>query len=193
MRHLRQRDGKHRAARAEVQRVARMLAPHHFRQNLEAACRRAVMAGAEGEPGLDLDGDVADAPLVAVMRAVDQETAGAHGLQAFERLGHPVDVGNGFDAECPHRGAVRNQCGQALGDAVLGLVDIGGNLEDCRLLVDFEDGKRPGLVLERGLEDREGAFRLCLRGAQMIAKLGHGQDPAASRFSLAIAVWAFSP
>ena len=54
------------------------------------------MAGAEGQAGLDLDGEVADAAAVAVMRAMDQEAAGAHRLQAFQRVRHPVDVGQDF-------------------------------------------------------------------------------------------------
>ena len=64
--------------------------------HLEAARRRAVMAGAEGQPGLDLDGEVADAAAVAVVRAVHEEAAGAHRLQTFQRPRHPVDVGQHF-------------------------------------------------------------------------------------------------
>ncbi len=48
------------------------------------------MAGAEGEPGLDLDRDVVGADAGAVMGAVDQKSSGAHRLEARERIGHPV-------------------------------------------------------------------------------------------------------
>ena len=57
------------------------------------------MAGAEGKPGLDLDGEVAGAAPVAVMRAVHQKAAGADGLQALQRTRHPVDVGQHFAAD----------------------------------------------------------------------------------------------
>jgi hypothetical protein len=67
------------------------------------------MAGAEGEAGLDLDGDVADAPPVAVMRAVNQEAAGAHRLQAFQRLRHPVDVGQRSRTEIDGHRRAREQ------------------------------------------------------------------------------------
>ena len=50
------------------------------------------MAGAEGEPGLDLDGEVADAATVTVMRAVNEEAGGAYRLQPFERTRDPIDV-----------------------------------------------------------------------------------------------------
>ena len=59
VRELRQRDGKHGAARAEVERIFRMLPAHDRLDHFEASGGRAVMAGAEGQPCLDLDGKVA--------------------------------------------------------------------------------------------------------------------------------------
>ena len=56
----------------------------------EAAARRAVMAGAEGQPRLDLDPDVVDPDLRAIMGAVHEKTAGAHRLETGQRVGHPV-------------------------------------------------------------------------------------------------------
>ena len=56
----------------------------------EAAAGRAVMAGAEGEPGLDLDRDVVRPDPRAVVGAVNEKAPGAHGLQAGERIGDPV-------------------------------------------------------------------------------------------------------
>ena len=73
-----------------------MLAAHDHLDHLEAAGGGAVMAGAEGQPGLDLDGEVAGAAPVAVMRAVHQEAPGADRLQPLERLRDPVDVGQDF-------------------------------------------------------------------------------------------------
>src|SRR5690606_41159690 len=89
------------AAGAEVERVARGLAPCDPLQHLEAAGRGAVMAGAEGEPRLDLDGDVADAPPCPIMAAVDEEAADADRLQAGQRVRHPVDVGQDLAFERP--------------------------------------------------------------------------------------------
>ena len=62
-----------RAAGAEVERVARPFAAHDPVDHFEAAGGGAVMAGAEGKAGLDLDGDAADVAERAVMRAVHEE------------------------------------------------------------------------------------------------------------------------
>ena len=93
MRELRHGDRQDRAAGAEVERVARPLAAHDAVDRLEAAGGGAVMAGAEGKPGLDLDGDGADMAQRAVMPAMHEEPAGPYRLQAFQRARHPVDVG----------------------------------------------------------------------------------------------------
>ena len=56
----------------------------------QAAARRAVMAGAEGEAGLDLDPDVVGLERGAVVRAVDEEAPGPDRREAGERIGDPV-------------------------------------------------------------------------------------------------------
>ena len=56
----------------------------------EAAERGAVVAGAEGERRLDLDRQVVRLDPAAVVRAVDQDAAGAHGLQPLEGGADPV-------------------------------------------------------------------------------------------------------
>ena len=61
-------------------------------QRQQAAARGAVMAGAEGERGLDLDAQRVDRHRGAVMRAVHDEAAGAHRLEAGEALRHPVGL-----------------------------------------------------------------------------------------------------
>ncbi len=62
-----------------------------FRMEREqAACRGAVVAGAKGERGRNLDADIVDPHRIAVMRAMDEHAAGADGLQAIERGGDPV-------------------------------------------------------------------------------------------------------
>ena len=57
------------------------------------------MPGAEGEAGLDLDGDAAGRPQCPVMGAVHEEAAGPHRLQPFQRACHPIDVGHDFGVE----------------------------------------------------------------------------------------------
>ena len=76
-----------------------MLAAHDHLDHFQAAGGGAVMAGAEGQPRLDLDGEVAGAAPAAVVRAMHQEPAGADRLQPLQRLGDPVDVGQRFAAD----------------------------------------------------------------------------------------------
>jgi hypothetical protein len=92
MRQFRQTDGQHGAAGAEIQRIARMFTADDSVDHFKATGRRAVMAGAESQACLDLDGDIAYAPLVAVMRAVHKKTPGPNRLKPFQRFGHPIDV-----------------------------------------------------------------------------------------------------
>ncbi len=49
-----------------------------------------MVAGAEGESGLDLDADTVGLDACAVVRAVDDETAGLDRLEAIETFSHPV-------------------------------------------------------------------------------------------------------
>jgi hypothetical protein len=49
-----------------------------------------VVAGAEGERGLDLDGEVVDPQRCAVMRSVDEEAPGPHRPQPIERRLDPI-------------------------------------------------------------------------------------------------------
>ena len=56
----------------------------------KAAARRAVMAGAEGEPRLDLDRDVVRPDARAVVGPMNEKAPGPNGLEAGERIGDPV-------------------------------------------------------------------------------------------------------
>ena len=79
---FRRRDRQHAGAGAEVEHAA---SPPPLRQIIErqqTAARGAVVAGAEGERRLDLDADVVGPDAGAVMRAVHDEAAGPHRLQA---------------------------------------------------------------------------------------------------------------
>ena len=73
----------------------------------EAAGGGAVVAGAEGLAGLDLDGDVVRLHLAAVVWPVHQEAAGAHRLQPFEALRHPVGLRQFGDDETAEAGKRR--------------------------------------------------------------------------------------
>ena len=56
----------------------------------EAAARGAVMAGAEGERGLDLDADPVRRHTPAIMRAVHDEAAGGDRLEPGDAFAHPI-------------------------------------------------------------------------------------------------------
>ncbi len=170
-----------------------MLAARHLFDHLEAAGRRAVMAGAEGKPGLDLDGEVAGAAPVAIMRAVDQKAAGADRLQALQRLRHPVDVWQDFAADRGVDPGFVQQGAQALLRGVR-MVDVKRDLLDAARLVDIDDRDRIAVLLECCFERGEqpaGGSALC---GNVKARLGHG-DPVrreVGRVSLrprAAAIW----
>jgi len=56
----------------------------------QAAARGAVVAGAKGEPCIDLDGDAIDPRALACMRAMHDETSGLDRRQAFAALVDPI-------------------------------------------------------------------------------------------------------
>ena len=66
----------------------------------EAAARRAVMAGAEGQRRLDFDADAVWRHRITIMGAVDDEAAGADWLQPGEALAHPVFRRDGLEPKC---------------------------------------------------------------------------------------------
>src|SRR5690606_32783378 len=89
---LRQGNREHCATGPQIKRVAWFFALDHRGEHLKAASSRAVMACAECKPSLDLDRDVAGLQLVAVVRSVDKNFPGPNGLQALQRLDHPVNI-----------------------------------------------------------------------------------------------------
>ena len=64
----------------------------------------AVMSGPEGLSRVDLDGEIAQAYLVAVMRTMDEEPTGPNRLQFFKRMAQPIDIRQVFDAHSEDRG-----------------------------------------------------------------------------------------
>ena len=56
----------------------------------QAAACGAVVAGAKGEPGIDLDGDAIDPRAFAGMRAMHDETSGLDRREAFAALVDPI-------------------------------------------------------------------------------------------------------
>ncbi len=83
---LRRRYGEYAGSRADVQHAARAAALGDPVEGAQAAERRTVMAGAEGQRRLDLDPNVVGSQSVPAMGAVHHDPAGAHGLQPGERL-----------------------------------------------------------------------------------------------------------
>ena len=134
------------------------------------------MAGAEGKPGLDLDGEVAGAAAVAIMRAVDQKAPGADRLQALQRLRHPVDVWQDLAADRGVDPGFVQQGAQALLRGVCIAVGVERDLLDAARLVDIDDRDRIAVLLECRFERGEQpAGGSALRG-NVKARLGHG-DP----------------
>ena len=83
---FRRGDGEHAGAAADVEDVARPPALQQAIEMQQAAARRAVMAGAEGEAGLDLDSDVVGLERGAVVRAMDEEAPGPTGARPASEL-----------------------------------------------------------------------------------------------------------
>ena len=77
-------------AGADVEHAPRALPLQRAGEGEEAAARRAVMPGAEGERRLDLDREVVRPHRRLVMDAVDEEASGPHRLQPVERGLDPV-------------------------------------------------------------------------------------------------------
>ena len=76
-------DGEHAGAGSDIENAPRRFLLGDGVERQQAAARGAMMAGAEGERGLDLDADAMRGNLVAVMRAVNDEAAGIDGFEAF--------------------------------------------------------------------------------------------------------------
>src|SRR5271166_3357972 len=84
------RDRQHAGAAADVENLLRPAALEKPVEMEEAAAGRAVMAGAEGEAGLYLDGDVACADFRPVVAAMDEKASGPDRLKTGKRIRHPV-------------------------------------------------------------------------------------------------------
>ncbi len=83
----RKRDGENTGACADIEGVAWatavMFPAQHALQHVQAASCRAVMAGSESLPGIDLHGNRRMARGMAVVGAVDHETARADGREVL--------------------------------------------------------------------------------------------------------------
>jgi len=143
------------------------------------------------------------------MRAVDDEAACAHRLQAFQRLRHPVDIGQRLALDLP----VQRERGQHFTNALLGLVNVAVGVErhfvNVAILVYFHDSDGKALGLEFGFQGGEDAVCIAAPGREVKACLAHGahnqkegdlcprlwtfQPLPARRFSFATAVSPLSP
>ena len=89
-------------------------------ERLKAPARRAVVAGAEGEGGLDLDADVVGAQFCAVVRAVNEKAPDAHRLEIGKALRNPIRRRHRLDAERPRRGLARGNSDKATQACLVG-------------------------------------------------------------------------
>ena len=98
-------------------------------ERLQAPARRAVVAGAEGERGLDLDADVVGAQSCAVMRAMNEKAPDAHRLEIGEALRNPIRRRHRLDGQQPRRSLARRDRDQTAQACLLGrLAKMDGNL-----------------------------------------------------------------
>jgi hypothetical protein len=88
MQRPRRRDRQHAGAGSDVEDGTRAGRAPLERQ--EAAARGAMVAGAEGERGFDLDRDAVSPHIVTMVCRVNDEAAGRDRPQAFEACLHPV-------------------------------------------------------------------------------------------------------
>jgi hypothetical protein len=143
-------------ARADIEDPRRAPLLQFGHQGPQAAERGAVVAGAEGERRLDLDGEVVGPDLIPVVAAMDEEASGADRLQPLQRGAHPVLLVDGLEG-----GLVRLRADHRA-DQVADHLRVGLLRE-----VGFQPPRAGLLHLEGG--DRR------LHGIEHLAqKLGHG-------------------
>src|SRR5688500_18491818 len=82
-------DRQYAAAAADVDDAPGSGSQKHAVERQEAAARGGVVTGAEGGARFNLDGYGVWRPFGAVMAAMHEEPAGAHGRQTFQRPAHP--------------------------------------------------------------------------------------------------------
>jgi len=117
-------DGEHAVAGAEIEdfHAASIIRFANPVERHEAAARGAVVAGAEGERRLDFDADAVWWNAAAVVRPVNDETAGRDRRQAGKAFAHPIRGADAREAQrhsrffpaggrhrSPHRGFVRRR------------------------------------------------------------------------------------
>ena len=200
LRQLRDGDGENGAAGAEVERVSRPLAPHHPVDHFEAAGGGAVMAGAEGKAGLDLDGDLrrcGSAPR-SCAPCTKKRPARTGFSPSSERATQSMS-GKRLRSRQERWPVERRTMRRIPASArpTSSVADIERDLVDIPGLVDFEDGEREAVVLEGLLRARHRCASAALARRRHIQPcLAHAcsfrarrdQPSAARRFSLAIAV-----
>src|SRR5262249_16610867 len=86
-------DRQYAGAAADIDQSPRPAPAKDTLEQQKAAAGRAMVAGAESQRRLDLDGDVARPYPAAVMAAMDQEAPGPHRRETGERIGDPVRLG----------------------------------------------------------------------------------------------------
>src|SRR5262249_32855365 len=94
---LRRRDREHAGAGAEIEHMTRTALPGQAVEREQATPRGAVMAGAEGGGGFDLDADLVAWNPAAIVRAMHHQAAGACRWQACKTFGRRVARGQRFD------------------------------------------------------------------------------------------------
>jgi hypothetical protein len=128
-------DGKHAGPAADIENAAWTPPVKNAVERCQAALRRAVMPGAEGEPRLDLDADPIWRDPMAVMRAVDHKPAGCDGHEPCEALRHPIAGGDSGERQAFARRIAGNGAEESPhGDLVRRLLEVDLHGPPARLL-----------------------------------------------------------
>ena len=172
----RRRDGQDARAAADIQNPLEPFALQQIVEGLQTADRRAVVAGAEGGAGVDLQIDGVGRHPSLVMRPIDEEAPGAPRRQARQGHGQPVGVGQLLDRDGDR---IVGQ-GRLQPLDLLGRGREGVDAPDVAILVLLQDGI--GRALQRGIGVDGGGGGLCVFARPpcdyLNCRLGHFSNTA---------------
>src|SRR5262249_28400483 len=127
---------------------------HDAVEREQAAARRAVVAGAEGEACLDFEADAVGAHTGARVRGMDDEAARLHRGEAFQAVAHPVHWRERLEAQRLRRLHAGERCDErAHGRRVRRLAEIDGDRPASGGVLESRGGD---LVCRRALGDGVG-------------------------------------
>ena len=181
---LRRRNRQHTGAGADVEHAPRTALLGQSVERRQAAARGAVVASAEGKRSLDLNADGIGGNTGAIMRAMHNKAAHAHGFEARKALRHPIDFRDALENELS-RGCfarrVRDQC------AHRGLLDAGAEMDrDLPLSAIAREGGIDNVATDRALVDDRSESPCSRFVASNTGNIGWGIGHITPKFALRI-------